>query len=369
MRITRRIVVAALAAGGLLPGRIAAQRREMTLEELLALPMSAATLAGIRRAVGTPGMAVMWQAGARPPVFLADGLRAVGHAEPVTTRDTWHLGSITKSFTATLFARAVEAGVIGWDTPMGKVLPDVPRRYRALTAVELLSHHAGLPKDIPLDALFAMPQYEPGTREADARASRRKFAQLALKMKPVARPGTAYIYSNAGYVLAARMLEEATGLSWEALLRREVLDPLDLASAGFGPPGSAGSFDQPWGHDAGKPVYADNPAAMAPAGGLHMTLADLAAWLRTHRDKPALLRPESWRELHMPRFGSQMAMGWFVDPDGSLWHNGSNTRWYAEAMIEPRTGLIMAQCGNDMALFHQQRALLPGLRMAAMMPR
>ncbi|HQS97899.1 MAG: hypothetical protein B7X90_06585 [Novosphingobium sp. 17-62-19] len=364
MRITRRIVVAALAAGGLLPGRIAAQRREMTLEELLALPMSAATLASIKRAVGTPGMALMWQAGARPPAFLADGLRAVGHAEPVTTRDVWHLGSITKSFTATLFARAVEAGVIGWETPLGKALPDVPRRYRALTAVELLTHHAGLAKDIPLDALFAMPQHE-----ADARESRRRFTELALKMKPVAAPRTTFIYSNAGYVLAARMLEEATGLSWEALLRREVLEPLGLSSAGFGPPGTIDSFDQPWGHDEGKPVFADNPAAMAPAGGLHMALTDLAAWLRTHRDKPALLRPESWRALHSPRFGSAMAMGWFTGPDGSLWHNGSNTRWYAEAMIEPRTGLIMAQCGNDMALFHRQRALLPALRLAAMLPR
>ncbi|HQS70513.1 MAG: hypothetical protein B7Y36_11425 [Novosphingobium sp. 28-62-57] len=358
MRITRRSLMAALAAGGLLPGRIAAQRRDLTLDELLALPMSAATLAGIRRAVGTPGMAVMWQAGASPPVFLADGLRAVGHDEPVTTRDRWHLGSITKSFTATLFARAVEAGVIGWDTPLEAALPDVPRRYRALTAVDLLSHHAGLPKDIPLRPLFAMPQHGSGANEADLRESRRRFGELALKMKPVARPSTAYVYSNAGYVLVARMLEEATGMPWEALLRREVLEPLGLASAGYGLPGSADRYDQPWGHDDGKPVFADNPAAMAPAGGLHMTLADLAAWLRAHRDQPAFLKPESWRALHTPRFGSQMALGWFVDADGSLWHNGSNTRWYAEAYVEPRSGLIMAQCGNDMALFSRQKILI-----------
>lgn len=369
MRTTRRLMMAALAAGGLLPGRIAAQRREPTLEEWLALPMSAASLAGIRRAVGTPGMAVMWQAGAAPPAFLADGWRATGHAEPVTTRDKWHLGSITKSFTATLFARAVEAGVIGWDTPLGKALPDVPRRYRALTAIELLSHHAGLPKDIPLDALFAMPQYASGASEADLRESRRRFAQMALDMKPVARPGTTFVYSNAGYVLAARMLEQATGMPWEALLKREVLEPLGLASAGFGPPGSAARHDQPWGHDGGAPVFADNPAAMAPAGALHLALADLGAWLRAHRDRPALLRPESWRMLHTPRFGSEMALGWFVGSDGSLWHNGSNTRWYAEVQIEPGSGLIMAQCGNDMALFHRQRALLPALRQAAMMAR
>lgn len=364
MRLTRRLVVGALAAGGLLPRRIAAQRRDMTLDEWLAVPMSSLSLATIRRAVGTPGMAVFWQTGAAPPAFLVDGLRAAGHVEPVTPRDKWHIGSITKSFTATLFARAVEVGAIGWETTLGSALPQVPRRYRALTAIDLLSHHSGLPKDIPLDALFAMPQ-----READPRQSRRRFAELALAMKPEAKPRSHMIYSNAGYVLAARMLEEASGLPWEALLRREVLEPLGLSSAGFGPPGSTDSFDQPWGHDQGKPVFADNPAAMAPAGGLHMSVGDLAAWLRVHRDRTALLRPESWRLLHTPKFGSDMALGWFAAPDGGLWHNGSNTRWYAEVQIDPQTGVIAGYCGNDMALFYRQRALLPALRAAALQGR
>ncbi|NLR71228.1 beta-lactamase family protein [Novosphingobium sp. ERN07] len=361
MRLTRRIVVGALAAGGLLPRRIAAQRREIALDEWLAVPMSPQSLAAIRSAVGTPGMAAFWQSGSAPPAFLADGLRAAGHPEPVTPPDKWHIGSITKSFTATLFARAVEAGAIAWDTPLGSVLPKVPRRYRALTAIELLSHHSGLPKDIPLGELFAMPQ-----READARESRRRFAKLALAMMPEAKPHRRMIYSNAGYVLAARMLEEKTGMPWEALLRREVLEPLRLSSAGFGPPGSADSFDQPWGHDQGKPVFADNPAAMAPAGGLHMSIADLAAWLRAHRDRAGLLRPQSWKLLHTPQFGSDMALGWFAGADGSLWHNGSNTRWYAEVQIDQQSGVIMGHCGNDMALFYRQRALLPAMRMAAL---
>lgn len=362
MRISRRAVVATLAAGGLLPGRLAAQAREARLEDLVSLPLSSGSFAGIRRAVGTPGMAAFWRSGDKPLVCLVDGLRARGHAEPVTPADKWHLGSITKSFTATLFARAVEAGAIAWDTPLAAVLPHAPRPYAALTATELLSHHGGLAKDIPLPDLLPMPMAEP-----DARASRRRYADLALQMQPIGRPRRQYHYSNVGPVLVAHMLEERSGLSWEALLRREITGPLGLSSAGFGPPGTPGTFDQPHGHDEnGTPVFQDNPAAMAPAGGLHMAVADLATWLCTHRDRSPLLRPESWAQLHRPRFGSDAALGWFVNADGSLWHNGSNTRWYAEVQVEPRTGLVLGHCGNDMALFARQKLMLPSLRRAAL---
>lgn len=318
-------------------------------------------MASIRGALGTPGMAVLWQAGYAPPVVLADGLRAAGHPETVTAQDKWHLGSITKSLTATLFARAVEAGVIGWDTPIGKILPDVPRRHHSLTAIELLSHHAGLAKDIPLRKLFAMP-----LTEADTRDSRRRYAELALAMPRVGPAHSGYTYSNAGYVLAARMLEEASGLPYEALVQREVLGPLGLSSAGFGPPGTPDAIVQPRGHEDGKPVWHDNPAVMVPAGGVHMAPGDLTTYLRAHRDRVPLLRPESWTQLHTPRFGSTSALGWIAGSDGSLWHNGSNTLWYAEVLIEPRSGLIVGHCGNDMALFSQPRALLPALRQAAM---
>ena len=62
----------------------------------------------------------------------------------------------------------------------------------------------------------------------------RTFAKLA--MPPVAPPRSSYSYSNCGPVVAARMLEVATGKAWEDLLREQVLEPLGLTSAGFGAP-------------------------------------------------------------------------------------------------------------------------------------
>lgn len=355
MVLTRRSLIASVSAGAglaLLPARARAQAAD-----LLAQPLSADTLHRLRLTLGTPGMAAGWQVSGYAAELLADGLRAAGGQAAVTPLDQWHIGSLTKGFTAALFARTVEAGAIGWDTPLERLMPKVPSRWRGLTAVELLSHHAGLPRDIPMPDLLALPRVE-----ADARASRQHYVEVLLAQPPVAPPRRKFLYSNAGYVLAGRMLELATGQSWEALLQAEVLGPLGLASAGFGPP----TGDQPRGHDRGQPITGDNPAAMGPAARLHIALPDMLVWLGQHRDRSGFLRRESWEQLHTPRFGSGYAFGWEVSPIGRLWHNGSNTAWCAEAAVERDRGLVMAHCSNDAALLQRPRILLPAIRRAAL---
>lgn len=322
--------------------------------------MNQTKLDQIRERLGTPGMAVGWQRGSGHTVGLHSGLRAAGHPEPLRQGDLWHVGSITKSFTATLFARAVQAGAIRWDTTLGALLPDTPEHYRSLTAIELLSHHAGLPANMPIGDLLALPR-----TELDPRSSRRRYAKSALAQKPVSKPQSRFAYSNVGFVLAAIMLENVTGKSWEQLVMREVLRPLGLKSAGFGPPGSAKTVDQPRGHASGAPVFLDNPVAMAPAGGLHLSVPDLLKYLAAHRDKPKFLGAALWKELHTERFGSSYALGWFVGKDGGLWHNGSNTAWYAEVRVEPASALVAASCNNDTELIGQPRVLFPPIRRAA----
>lgn len=330
------------------------------LAALLTRPMDQSLLAAIRDKLGTPGMAVAWHRTGNSQVALADGVRARGFNTRVEPRDRWHIGSITKSFTATLFACAVDAGAIRWDTRLGQQLKDVPKAHAGLTAIELLSHHGGLPTDIPMPELMALPRVE-----ADPRATRRHYARIALAQPPVAAPRSKFAYSNVGYVLAAIMLEEATGLSWEALIRRELFEPLELQTAGFGPPGTLNDYLEPGGHAGDQPIFLDNPSAMAPAGGLHIGMYDLLTYLAAHRGKPAFLKPETWRELHTPRFGGRYALGWHVDADGSLWHNGSNTAWYAEVSVEPASRLVTAVCANDTALLSRHRLLLPAIRHAA----
>jgi CubicO group peptidase (beta-lactamase class C family) len=196
------------------------------------------------------------------------------------------------------------------------------------------------------------------TRElADPRAERIRFVGLALAAGPVGPAERTFTYSNNGYVTAAVMLEQALGQSWETLIRTHLFAPLKLSSAGIGAPGRAGVLVQPVGHapgatapvqpyPVGEPVT-DNPAVFGPTGRVHMSMADLTTYLAAHRDRTALLKPETWAVLHTPPFGGDYAMGWVVRQGGKLWHNGTNTLWYAEVLVDAADGKVAAAAAND----------------------
>ena len=319
-----------------------------------AAPLTDASLAEMRKAGGIPALAAaVDKRGARKA--WADGERVQGLPMPVTTDDLWHMGSITKSMTATLVARLVEAGKVSWTDTVGGVLgplPGMQAQYATVDFRHLLGHVSGLPGALPQGEL---PKY---SRElADAREERRRWAQTALAMAPVGEAGKKLEYSNNGYIVAGAMLEARLGESWESLIRKHLFEPLGLKTAGFGAPGVEGQVAQPAGHAARSngaltPMLlgdgvTDNPAALGPAGRVHMSLADMLTYLAAHRDRSALLKAESWTTLHTPPFGGGYALGWVVRPDGTLWHNGSNTLWYAEAAFDPSAGWAAVAAAND----------------------
>lgn len=309
--------------------------------------LTAAALEAARARVNAPALAAASRRRDGRALDLAAGRRARTNPAAVTTADRWHLGSISKSMTATLIAGAVEAGLLGWEDEVGDVLgvPGAPCAKARLT--HLLSHRAGLQANLATARLFtAYRRYNDRPLE-----ERRAFALEALALPAAGPMEETFVYSNVGYVIAAAMLEARAGAPWEELIRTRLFAPLGMDSAGFGPPGSAGAFDEPMGHTllgAAQPPggqYADNVAAMGPAGRVHASLDDLLAFAAAHRDRTALLRGESWDRLHTPPYGGQYAMG-LVRRGESLWHNGSNTLWYAEMIIDPGRGIVAAAASN-----------------------
>jgi D-alanyl-D-alanine carboxypeptidase len=299
------------------------------------------------------------------------GLRSAVGDDPVQRDDLWHVGSITKSMTATLVARLAESGTIAWEDAVGEVLGDLPvaidPAYAEATYADLLSHRSGLAANLGFLASIRLA----GTDEnREAPADRRTYAAMVLSRKPNVAPGS-FLYSNAGYVVAGAMLEATTGESWETLIRREVFDPLGMDSAGFGPPGSPDVVDQPRGHrrllgigplrPAEPGPAADNIPALGPAGRVHANAADMLKYLAAHATKdPGFLHRESWVRLHSKLPGGDYALGWRREPDGRLTHDGSNTMWYARATFWPaearalfmavnRAGALKAPGGFDAA--------------------
>lgn len=318
-------------------------------------PLTPALLEQLRQASGSPALGAAAQRRGGPTLAWATGLRRLGAADKVGAEDRWHLGSITKSMTATLLGRLVEAGQLKWDDTvaalLGDVAPNMRPEYRAVTLRHLASHRSGLPANIPIDQLLRFSRENPDPRE-----ERVAYARLALAMPPRGPAGATYEYANNGYVVLGAIIERRLGKTWEAAIRERLFEPLKLSSAGFGAPDFAGAA-QPSGHAAGPDgalrafpasgPTSDNPAVLGPAGRVHMSLQDLVSYLAAHRDQAPLLAPETWKILHTPPFGGDSAMGWIVRPNGLLWHNGSNTLWNAMAAFHSGQGIVSAAATND----------------------
>lgn len=321
------------------------------------------TLETVRKKTKVPALAAAVVHGDEVVTADAVGVRKSGNKTPVSVDDQFHIGSCSKSMTASLCAILVEQGKLSWDTTIGEVFKDLPGindGYKQVTLEQLLSHRSGLPDDRKPDLkIFRKVRGLSGP----LREQRRRMVELVLTGPPASEPGEKFAYSNYGYAIAGAMCEAVTDRAYEDLMRELLFEPLGMKSAGFGPPGTKGKIDQPYGHrqatdiagvvrvqNAGSitPVepgpMADNPACMAPAGCIHCSIGDFARYAAWHlegdRGNARIIKPETFKQLHTDNYKQQYAFGWAIKaagPDESprLTHKGSNTMWLAVVDIDP----------------------------------
>ena len=317
----------------------------------------AASLGDICQRHNLPALAVVVVKDGQICEREAVGVRKFGDPTPVTTNDVFHIGSCTKSMTATLAAMLIEEGKLKWDTTIAEIFPELRgkmnKQYEAVTVEQLLHHRGGVPGAPPPDA-WAQAWKETGTPTQQ----RREFIAAVLSQPPEAAPGTKMIYSNQGYAIIGAMLEKITGTNYETLLTEKLFKPLHMDSAGFGPPGTQGATDQPWGHTRKllitMPVQLDNPPAITPAGRVHCSLDDLARFVMLHLQRNptnGLLKAETLARLHAPGQDGDYACGWVVLQRGwaggnALMHNGSNTMWYLVMWLAPEKNFAVIAATN-----------------------
>lgn len=259
----------------------------------------------------------------------------------------WHLGSCSKSMTAMLAAVMVERGKLRWDMPVSEALAgsdvEIHPDFQEATIEQLLGHRAGLAKK-----MVGRPIWGKLRRDGLTPVQQRHLiTQTYLSEAPVTPPGTAFEYTNVGYVIVGHIIELIEDKPYEELMPEYIFEPLGLASAGFGPPQGD---DQPRGHNGRIPMppelaSSDNPEGLAPAGRIHMSLQDWARYAQAHLraargEAFELLTEASYKQLHTPLEGQSYAMGWGRPERGwtqgpALSHSGSNTMWRAVIWIVP----------------------------------
>jgi CubicO group peptidase (beta-lactamase class C family) len=143
---------------------------------------------------------------------------------PNTLDTRFHIGSVTKQFTAALVLSLVEDGQVALDSTVATYLPDYPGPGAdRITIHHLLSHRSGLP------SYTSFPDYQPRimrlTWEPDSLLA--TVAERDLDFEP----GSQFTYSNSGYFLLGRIVEAVTGQAYDEALQERVLAPAGLADA------------------------------------------------------------------------------------------------------------------------------------------
>ncbi|NPD48162.1 MULTISPECIES: serine hydrolase [unclassified Lentimicrobium] len=289
-----------------------------------------------------PGMIAAIISGEGVIAIASAGERKAGSGIAFTANDVVHLGSCGKAMTATMIATLVAEGKLSWDMKLIEAIPDLKNNIhpdlKNTTLWQLLTHRAGIQND-PID-WYAY---------ADMDIKERRFSILKdnIKLAPAYTDGE-FHYSNFGYVVAACMAEQITGLSWETLMRERLFGPLGMTTAGFGDPVKNKSIDQPWGHKKSwlqnkwKPSRDYYGEVLSPAGRVHCSVEDWAKFIslqlpgeNTFLDRIIL------NKLIEPN--GVYAGGWVVFQETEqpwakgivLVHGGSNEIWYAAVMVAP----------------------------------
>ena len=321
------------------------------------------SLEAIRKKYDLPALAVVVVKDGQIRERGAVGVRKLNDPTPVTTNDVFHIGSCTKSMTATLAAMFIETEKLRWDTTIGEVFPEwkgkMDKQFDTVTVEQLLQHRSGVPAEPPPSA-WVQAWLEKGTPAEQ----RREFIEAVLASPPEAAPGTKMIYSNQGYAIVGAMLEKITGRDYETLITEKLFKPLHMETAGFGPPGTVGKVDQPWGHVKNLimtvSTQRDNPPVLSPAGRVHCSLDDLARFAMFHLQSGTngLLKAETMARLHAPPNGVKIenpadnyACGWIVLQRGwaggtALMHNGSNSMWYIVMWLAPGKNFAVIAATN-----------------------
>jgi len=231
-----------------------------------------------------------------------------GAVDPATTQ--FRIGSITKTFTASLLAKLIEGGrIASLDEPVNRYLRDYalpPNAGVEITLHHLVTHTAGFE-----DRFYAIGADQP----VNARLPAREFD--ALRPAYVRPAGSRIEYSNFGLAVVGRVIEDVTGLTIDEAMRTMLFEPIGMTHtrllvdvnepAALGKPATIEAD----GSRRRTPFTAINPA-VAAAGSIVSTGDDMArymiAQLRASRDnaiQPAVLSERVLAALHTRRAGNQ----------------------------------------------------------------
>ena len=363
LNATRRRFLKTAAAGfsGFLFGGGSARGGHRSTDRLNALPDY------VEQAMArweVPGLAIAIVQDGKLVFAEGYGVRILGSKDKVDAETVFSIASCTKGLTAAALARLVDRGKLRWDDPIVKHLPKLEfsadEHTAGITIRHALSHRTGIPT--------ANMLWRSGALDSKEILARLRW------LTPVAAPGQRFLYNNNMYLVLGNVVEQVSGRNWNDFLRTELFKPLGMKSTIADSTG-LGHWENvaaPHASDNGKLRRIDPycPNVIAPAGAIHSSVLDMAAWLRMHLDEGRcdgrrVLSAARVEEMHtppprvenetpptpgVPRSPiSQYGLGWFFNEYAGgkvVEHSGTQNGYVAWVAMMPQERLGLAILSN-----------------------
>lgn len=246
------------------------------------------------------------------------GYRSVADSVPNTAESIFQLGSITKQFTAAVVLKLEEEKKLSITDKLSKYFPAYPKGD-SITIEQLLTHTSGIYNYTKNASFMANEVMKPHSREK---------MMVLFKDKPLDfLPGSKWNYSNSGYSLLGYIIEAASGMPYEAAVRKYIFTPLHMTHSGF-------DFTHLQNKDKTTGYFMVNAQGAMPApivdstvsfsaGAIYSTTGDLYLWHQALQQNKVLSKAQQERAYTPVK--NKYGYGWGIDSISGkrrVGHNG-----------------------------------------------
>ncbi|MGN6415867.1 MAG: serine hydrolase [Pseudobacter sp.] len=252
----------------------------------------------------------------------------------------FELGSITKTFTATIVACAIGEKKIKLDDPVNKYLPDSipPLQFnnRMVTFKDLLNHTAAFPR-MPSDY-----QDEKMDENGITIYPVDKFFSFLKNLKLTREPGLKHEYSNAGFSLASTIMQRMYNMSYEELVNKFIAQPLGMRDTRVWiRPQDSAHYAKGYREDGSLHFYRNLPPFYQGAGGLRSTASDMLKYAAAQWGTSDKKLNKAIRLTHDTTFRDNkfsLGMAWIYVKNGDrqmMFHNGATGGFRSYLGVDP----------------------------------
>jgi D-alanyl-D-alanine carboxypeptidase len=295
-------------------------------------------------------------------VVVVEGTLSADGTEPASESDSLPIGSITKTFTATVVLELIEEGELALDDTVDELLPDLVAELpdlAGITVEQLLTMTSGIADYLNVPNSVVTEIVEDPTRVWEPEEL--IAAGVSAGVEPPGTPG----YSTTNYIILQLVAETITGMPLEDLIAERVTEPLGITGAVLPPPDDT-TLPDPHTHgylagggvaevaedgatvEEGTDTTDWNTSFTQGGGGMYATIGDLLGWAESTAGNSLLGDELAQQRLETAPIPGGIDYGLGIFKIGTNWygHEGEALGWEALAVTDPDTGVSVAIAMN-----------------------